>query len=243
MKKFIFIITLISVTGAFAQTSKQKLKKLIKHGDFDGLKTIIAKGQDINTIYSGKETALHFAVIYKKFEIVKYLVEKGALLNIQDKIGNTPLMWAISLQDSIASYLISKGSDLNCVGIYGSTPLKIAVGSGGETNTFILRQLLEKGADLNFRCSECCNRSAFMDCCIYGTPEDLSLFVKFGADINQVDCKGKNGLIYAIKTKDFENAEYLIKSGVNIKQKDHKNRTALYYARKKKIPELENLLK
>lgn len=57
-------------------------------------------------------TALHFAAANGSFEKVKALVEAGAEINIQNVIGNTPLM-AACIKDNvrIVAYLISKGAD------------------------------------------------------------------------------------------------------------------------------------
>lgn len=57
-------------------------------------------------------TALHFAAANGSFKKVKALVEAGAEINIQNAVGNTPLMSAcINDNVLIVSYLISKGAD------------------------------------------------------------------------------------------------------------------------------------
>ena len=51
-------------------------------------------GLDVNAINSMGLTALHGAANRGSDDIIKFLVEKGAKLDVQDKEGRTPMTWA-----------------------------------------------------------------------------------------------------------------------------------------------------
>ena len=61
-------------------------------------------------------------------ETVKFLIKKGAKVNVQDKCGNTPLI--IALQNDpkyeMIKYLIKMGANVNVENKFGSTPLSTA---------------------------------------------------------------------------------------------------------------------
>ena len=72
-------------------------------------------------------SALHRAVYGNKFELVKLLVENGALLDLQDKYGDTPLHYAAKLpdqeaKDKICRYLLENGADGNARNNKGKAP-------------------------------------------------------------------------------------------------------------------------
>jgi len=55
----------------------------------------IAAGHDINYADYDQRTPLHLAANYGHFEIVKYLINHGAYINVKDRFGNTPIDEAI----------------------------------------------------------------------------------------------------------------------------------------------------
>ena len=85
-------------------------------GSTEGLKACLAIGgadADLNQKESEQgNTALHFAAVNGSIDKVKALVEAGAQIDIQNNIGNTPLI-AACIKDNvlIVAYLISKGAD------------------------------------------------------------------------------------------------------------------------------------
>ncbi len=73
---------------------KDKSYLLILLNDIEGLRKLIADGEDINMQNLFGRTALMNASFENKPEIVKLLVEAGADLNLKDRWGGTALDYA-----------------------------------------------------------------------------------------------------------------------------------------------------
>jgi hypothetical protein len=56
----------------------------------DAMTLLLAKGADVNAVNDNGESALHIAVT-RGDALVRFLVEKGAKLDLKDKSGRTPL--------------------------------------------------------------------------------------------------------------------------------------------------------
>ena len=75
-------------------------------------------------------------------EVVKYLISKGALVNVASCYGTTPLMAAAQLGNvKVLRYLVRSGADMNAVCIRGSTALHYAAHGGSrEAVTFLIKK-------------------------------------------------------------------------------------------------------
>ena len=91
-----------------------------KNGDLLELKESIKSGGDIETISLdiGKSSPIHYASNFGHLEIVKYLVGRGAGIEVKDTTGHTPLMYAsFEGHEEIVKYLLSVGAsvDASCM--------------------------------------------------------------------------------------------------------------------------------
>ena len=83
----------------------------------------------------------------KALEVVKYLISKGALVNVASCYGSTPLIAAAEAGHvKVLRYLIQCGADIHAVCTSGSTALHHAV-CGGSVKA--LKFLIKKGAFVN----------------------------------------------------------------------------------------------
>jgi len=82
-------------------------------------------GMDINTTRNTDGwTALTAASFYKKPEMVKLLLEKQAIVNVQDRSGKTPLMYAAAMgTEKITTLLLEAGANPNTQDKNGRTAL------------------------------------------------------------------------------------------------------------------------
>ena len=60
----------------------------------EAVKLCVSLGMDVNAVNSMGLTAVHGAANRGSDDIIKYLVEKGAKLDVKDNEGRTPLTWA-----------------------------------------------------------------------------------------------------------------------------------------------------
>jgi serine/threonine protein kinase len=209
---------------------------------------VISTNVDINTRSDKDEsTILHSALNHvvrrdqkteEKTDIAKSLIERGADINIRNKMGQTPLYYAIRGDNTdIAKSLIEKGADINNRDQMGQTPLYYAINEG---NTIIVIILIEKGADINIRDS--IGRTpldiAMLNDNITSRVYLVNLLIKKDADINIVknliekDAKNNDNeipryLFSALDSMDSNWVKFLIKKGANVNLKDKNGDTFL----------------
>lgn len=111
----------------------------------------VRKGTDINVQDDNGNTPLKYACAEPHAEVVRKLIDLGALVTLADNRGFTPLhcvaghgFWPEALE--IADLLLSHGAAINCQSHYlGFVPLHEAKGEQ------MIRYLLSKGADPTIR--------------------------------------------------------------------------------------------
>ncbi|MEJ2704119.1 MAG: ankyrin repeat domain-containing protein, partial [Sedimentisphaerales bacterium] len=70
--------------STFAQNEARTLHQAIVDGDIDKVKSLIAKGTDINVTNMLGGTPLHTAISKKQQAIAEFLISKGPDLNARD---------------------------------------------------------------------------------------------------------------------------------------------------------------
>jgi uncharacterized protein len=98
------------------------------------LKFLIEQGCNLNQ--GDRErglTPLQAAVLHNNFEAAEMLIEAKAIVNVEDKYGNTPLLDAVhTFQDdlSIIRLLLSSGADPLHQNYYGVSPYSLSQSTG-----------------------------------------------------------------------------------------------------------------
>lgn len=106
--------------------TESEIFDLIPRGNLDKIKELFNSDKEINiNVFDdyARETFLHSACFWEKLDIVKFLVEKGANLNML-KIGDkTPLHIACTFfNPEIVMYLVESGASLNIKDDEGKKP-------------------------------------------------------------------------------------------------------------------------
>ncbi|KAF5298435.1 hypothetical protein FQR65_LT01214 [Abscondita terminalis] len=158
---------------------------------------------------------LHTAIRNNNYEMVTILHKAGALLNIRDEQGQTPLMLACVYKNlQISKYLLKNGAPANARNeLTGLTALHICVDSIRDPKTFelFLELLLSHNADIN--------ASSFMGnilfyAIIVGNLNAACMLIKYGADVNLREERGfVDNLTLAKKNGNTELVKLIIYAG------------------------------
>jgi ankyrin repeat protein len=153
-------------------------------------------------------------------QLVQAMLRRGAMVNIQDKDGNTPLLCAIrSHRSATIPILLNRGADVNIKNSDGATALRLA------ESLDTTRLLLEHGADANVKIGDWTPLiGALQD---KAEPGLLTLLLKHGANIN---AKGMYGLPLEVACDEPNAVKLLLEWGADVNAKGNWGETALYKA-------------
>ncbi len=110
-------------------------------------------------------------------DAVKLFLAEGIDINAMNERGQTALMRSAEYQRTeVVTLLLGKGADVKFIGDrHTRTALMEAAGAG---NCGIMKQLVEKGADINAKDYE--NTTPLHFACMWGHVEAVSLLIKLG---------------------------------------------------------------
>lgn len=112
-------------------------------GHNDVIQLLLERGVNVNQGDSraGRFTALHCAAERGQDQTVRFLIERGADLNVNGFFGITPLHEAVRRGHSkVVQLLLSRGANAGIADYQGMTPLKIAEQKGHTAIVQLLRQ-------------------------------------------------------------------------------------------------------
>ncbi|ETW53872.1 hypothetical protein PFUGPA_03745 [Plasmodium falciparum Palo Alto/Uganda] len=131
--------------------SKTKIRKFTplhlsaSKGDIESVKFLIENNADINALSSDNETPLWCASLSNHFDVCKYFIEKGALLNLNvEKRYDSPLHAASMMGNyEIVKLLIEHGADITCLDLNMLEPVHYASFEGhkGIVKYLIFKQI------------------------------------------------------------------------------------------------------
>ncbi|KAK9424960.1 hypothetical protein SUNI508_13281 [Seiridium unicorne] len=107
-----YLAMMVSVDSEFGETSP--LQREILCGSVESVLELLDPGcLDLKTNFLG-QTALHLAV--REGELVTSLISAGFPVNVSDRNGTTPLMYAAAMGNlEVAKFLVSNGADITTV--------------------------------------------------------------------------------------------------------------------------------
>jgi ankyrin repeat protein len=99
------------------------------HGNTEEIAAILSDEVDADSVQYAVDSSLVVAAWKGKFEVVQFLVNRGANINFQSPNGLvTPLMMAAaSGHAQIVSFLVTKGADLSIKDAHDKTALQYAL--------------------------------------------------------------------------------------------------------------------
>ncbi|GEM_PF-2181759 len=146
---FILVLSLLYIPSAWTDPIEDIYEAVRSH-DMKAIESLLKANPDlINAKYTGcrEETPLNAATTVRDLAIVKYLVSKGADVNISDCDGISPLHTAAAFNDKpIAEFLISHNAKVDARSVAGTTPLFAAIKPHSKD---MIKLLIQNGADVN----------------------------------------------------------------------------------------------
>jgi len=162
-----------------------------------------ASGQSLNT-------QLFNAAKAGNVEQITDLLKKGSDVNCQDKMGRTPLMWAVNNEHpEVVRKLLKAGADINQTDKMGGTAIHYSWG-----NDIVMGILLKYGADIN--CRDSYGFTALIMACRFGTLKMVEFMLQNGADVNIYGSNGETPLMSTEARGKIEIARLLLEHGADI---------------------------
>lgn len=177
-----------------------------------------------------EDTLLHCAVEEDSYNTVEYLLKVGAIVNVVNKNGYTPLHYAARKGFSdIVDLLLQNSSNPNYRTNDGETPLHLACCCEyiEYTNETVVQLLIEAGANVHIRDNY--GQTPLHLAAYYGNSEVVELLLKHGADVNARTNDNYTPLHFAIinyweiiRRKEIVTSLLLCGAKPNIKNKEGK---------------------
>jgi ankyrin repeat protein len=171
----------------------------------------------VNAKYgSAGNTPLHHAVMNNSnLEVIMYLIENGADVNVKNDGGVTPLYAAAGYNPNVdvIKYLVKKGANLNTKSQSGGTPLLNSV--AGNTNVEVTKYLIKMGADVNE--GDNAGFTPLLSASANPNVEFVKCLVENGAVVNtNNNTFGTTPLHHAGLNPNVEILKYLITKGADV---------------------------
>jgi ankyrin repeat protein len=150
MKKSVslfFVFMAVLALGLAAQS--QDIFDLLRKGDVPAVKALVEKSPQLVDARDGNGmTLLHYAAIGGSADLINYVIDKGAKVELQDAQRKTPLhLAAMNDRQDAAAALLKRGAAIDARDDYLRTALILCARERGQAPTG--RVLIEAGADVN----------------------------------------------------------------------------------------------
>jgi ankyrin repeat protein len=198
------------VEAALSESARKGHKLLLKH--------MLNTGCDVNAYLGALEdvedtlTLLHLAILNNQDDVVRFLIEMGADINICSSSSYTTLHFAARADNvDIITLLLDKGMSVNVTGKFDKTPLHSAALRGSIRATEVL---CRRGAAIDKIDRSYCTPLIYA--AAYGEMEVVRFLVENGADVNVSRGNVGSALCRATKRGQLDLMRYLLDNGADV---------------------------
>jgi ankyrin repeat protein len=209
------------------------------------VKLLLSSGVDIESRDHNGKTALCAAVLNNKLDVVRFLCESDARVNIQGEKGWTPLTTAASDSGTIDSVktLVKYGKDIDLEMKNGHNDTALLTASRNDKPD-VVRFLCESGAKVNIQGEK--GWTPLTAAASRGTIDSVKALVKYGKGIDLEMKNGSNNtaLFVAVINEKPDVVRFLCESGANVNIYGYINNawTPLAYAADNGLTEIVKIL-
>lgn len=196
-----------------------------KHGYVRVVEAFLDHGIDINLV-SGSFTPLIAASKKGNTDVVDFLIQRGAKIDLRSETNMTALMVAcMKGKIDVMDRLLQHGSDVNFRDDsdgFGFSPIFAACISN---NLDVFDRLIAFGADFN--ALTVAGQTALMGASQIGSEMITDRIISLGVDVNVASSRGKTALMYAAKSGHVGVIKLLLKANANVDLENQKDRKAI----------------
>jgi ankyrin repeat protein len=203
----------LAVNPTAGQTSFSPLRMAVSNGYKEICEILISHGDNINIEDEHGNTLLDDAILFKRNEVAKLLIEKGIQLNDYN-LNNA----AYHGNQEIAELLIKKGLNPNASLKFSRTinrdcsccPTPL-ITAASNNHSEVAQLLIEHGAHINSSVNNC--YTPLHAAASHRAMKTVKLLIHRGANVNAQDEQGHTPLFYATKNEDIDVQQVLIAAG------------------------------
>ncbi len=216
-----FLILVFSIKGF-----SQDFHRAVSEGDIEKVELLLKENPLlVNGEDSRGWTPIFTAIIQRNPEMVKLLIDKGALVRVGDSNLRAPIHFAGFMNDiSMMALLLENGAVIDTPAIGAATPL---IHSSLFDRYELSRFLIEHGADINIQCNSLTTPLYFAS--LNNNLEYLNYLLDAGADVDTPDFLNRTPLYIAVRDGYLKIVKKLIEHGADFLFKDtYLNRSLLH---------------
>jgi ankyrin repeat protein len=182
---------------------------LVMRGEREAILKQLEQGVSINEPDINTETPLHWAVRFRKPDMVEFLLSKGAAADVPDRYGHAPLYHVEDAKS--AALLLERGANPGRRDQSGSTPLHEASLYG---RTEIVRMMLDRKAEPNM-VDQGLGKTPLHEACTFGSEGVVAMLLQAGARLDARTQDGETPLALAARSGSLPTVELLVNAGAD----------------------------
>lgn len=215
------------------------LLKAIQNNQFLLAKYFLSKGCRVNSeIFDSRKSVLHCAIEKGNIDLIEMLLTNGAVVNIKNYLGFTPLHVASSYSNlkirfEMVALLLKHGADMHAINKEGVSPLALAIDYSIRTDDIDLIKIFLENKDKfvggNYK------NCIFWKIVKSGNLKLVKLILEYCVDVN-IRYVGNNTILHLLSLKTdgskkiLDIVELLVNRGVSTDVQNFFGKTPLHYA-------------